>query len=218
MMEKRSLVIVDDHPIFREGLKQIIARVPGIEVVAEADSGDAALAQIQQLSPDLVTLDIAMPGKDGLQVLEMTRSADKVPLVIVITSYDDNAYLNRAFELGARAYVLKDSALTDVVDCLQAVLDEKVFISPSLGRSKPLLPDMAEASVFNVESLTNMEQLVLRGVAEFKTSKEIAKKLDVSYRTIQNHRSNICSKLALRGAHQLLNFACENAHLIIPKI
>ena len=143
MMEKRSLVIVDDHPIFREGLKQIIARVPGIEVVAEADTGDAALAQIQQLSPDLVTLDIAMPGKDGLQVLEMTRSADKVPLVIVITSYDDNAYLNRAFELGARAYVLKDSALTDVVDCLQAVLDEKVFISPSLGRSKPLLPDIA---------------------------------------------------------------------------
>jgi DNA-binding NarL/FixJ family response regulator len=218
MMEKRSLVIVDDHPIFREGLKQIIARVPGIEVVAEADTGDAALAQIQQLSPDLVTLDIAMPGKDGLQVLEMTRSADKVPLVIVITSYDDNAYLNRAFELGARAYVLKDSALTDVVDCLQAVLDEKVFISPSLGRSKPLLPDMAEASVFSVESLTNMEQLVLRGVAEFKTSKEIAKKLDVSYRTIQNHRSNICSKLGLRGAHQLLNFSCENAHLIIPKI
>ncbi|MEH6570171.1 MAG: response regulator transcription factor [Halioglobus sp.] len=217
-MKNSRLIIVDDHPIFREGLKQIIARVPGIEVVAEADTGDAALAQIQQLSPDVVTLDIAMPGKDGLQVLEMTRSADKVPLVIVITSYDDNAYLNKAFELGARAYVLKDSALTDVVDCLRAVLDEKIFISPSLGRSKPLLPDMDDASVLSVESLTNMEQLVLRGVSEFKTSKEIAKKLDVSYRTIQNHRSNICSKLGLRGAHQLLNFSCENAHLIVPNV
>jgi DNA-binding NarL/FixJ family response regulator len=216
-MKKSRLIIVDDHPIFREGLKQIVARVPGIEVVAEADTGDAAIAQIQQFSPDLVTLDIAMPGKDGLQVLEMTRSADKVPLVIVITSYDDNAYLNRAFELGARAYVIKDSALLDVVDCLQAVLDDKIFISPSLGRSKPLLPDMAEENDVNVESLTNMEQLVLRGVAEFKTSKEIAKELDVSYRTIQNHRSNICSKLGLRGAHQLLNFSCENAHLITPE-
>ncbi len=213
-MDNKTLIIVDDHPIFREGLKQIITRVPGIEIVAEADTGDAALAQIQQIFPDLVTLDIAMPGKDGLEVLERIRNENNAPLVIIITSYDDNAYLNKAFELGARAYVLKDSALADVVDCLQAVLDNKIFISPSLGRSKPLLPDLADASEFNINNLTAMECLVMRGVAEFKTSKEIAKDLSVSYRTIQNHRTHICNKLGLRGAHQLLSFSTENAHLI----
>jgi DNA-binding NarL/FixJ family response regulator len=213
-VKNKSLIIADDHPIFREGLKQIINRVPGIEVVAEADTGDAALAQIQQMSPDLVALDIAMPGKDGLEVLERIVDKKHAPLVIIVTSYDDNAYLNKAFELGARAYVIKDSALTDVVDCLQAVLNNKIFISPSLGRSKPLLPDLADANEFDFDSLTTMECSVMRGVAEFKTSKEIAKDLNVSFRTIQNHRTNICNKLNLRGAHQLLSFSCENAHLI----
>ena len=210
--ERQSVVIADDHPIFRQGLRQIVDGLPWVEVVAEADSGDAALAQVEYHRPDLLTLDIAMPALDGLEVLERTRALASPPAVVIITSYDDRAYLDRAMTLGARGYLLKDSAGEDLVACLGAVEQGDIYISPSLGSHEPRLPGVSQPDPARLEKLTPAERTVLAGVADFKTSKEIANELGISYRTVQNHRANICDKLDLHGVHQLTAFAREYAH------
>lgn len=215
-METKTLLIVDDHPIFRAGLKQSVANIPWINVVAEAATGDEAITQIRRYSPDLVTLDIAMPGKDGLKVMEMTREEAHVPLVIIVSSYEDRAYVNRSFELGARAYVLKDSAITDLVECLESVLNNGIYTSLSLGHHKLCLPRLDDDDGSWLEKLTPMERTVLENVARFKTSKEIARQLGLSPRTVQNHRAHICEKLELRGAHQLMGFAVEHLDVLLP--
>ena len=208
-MEKKTLLIADDHPIFRQGLKQVAADVSWLHLVAEAETGDAALAQIRYVRPDIVMLDIAMPGMDGLKVLELSRDEEQLPLVVIVTSYDERAYMDRAFELGARGYVIKDSAAEDIVECLEVVSRGGIYVSPLLRSDKPRLPQLNNESGDWTNILTRAELTVLAKVAEFKTSKEIARELGLSYRTVQNHRTHICRKLELRGTHQLMTFARE---------
>ncbi|MEZ5570983.1 MAG: response regulator transcription factor [Halioglobus sp.] len=206
----QKLLIVDDHPIFRAGLKQTLEGIPWIEVVAEAATGDEAISQIRRFAPDMVTLDIAIPGMDGLKVLELTREETPIPSVIIVTSYDDRAYLSRAFELGARGYVIKDCAVTDLITSIEEVAKGGIFISPSLGNNKPILPNINDPDGHWLDLLTATEKKVLLHVAAFQTSKEIARALGMSPRTVQNHRAHICTKLELRGAHQLMEFAVEH--------
>lgn len=205
---------MDDHPIFRKGLKHVVLQLDDIGSIVEAETGLAALAVLENSGVDIVLLDLAMPGMDGLKLLESIRERDLSPLVIIVTSYDDKAYLDRAFELGARGYVLKDDATSDVVACLDAVWGGGIYISPSLGRNKTILPSAADGGEALIAKLTVAEREVLARVAEFKTSKEVARDLDISHRTVQNHRANICTKLGLKGSHQLVNFASVNSHLI----
>ena len=201
-----KILIVDDHPVFRAGLKQIISELPEVTHVTEAASGEDALAVLRAEPADLVVLDLAMPGMDGLKLMELLRDQDPMPLVVVVTSYDDLAYLNRTFELGGRAFVLKDSAITDIAHCLNVVLRGGVYVSPTLGKAHVEPPGHAELEE-QLELLTPTEKRVLAELASFLTSKEIARKLNMSYRTVQNHRANIGRKLGFRGAHQLLEFA-----------
>ncbi len=203
--KKKTLLIVDDHPIFRQGLKQILSSVKWLQIVAEAESGDSALIQIEHIRPDVVVLDLAMPGKDGLSVLQEARQSHPDIIFIIVTSYDDKAYLDRALVLGARAYVVKDGASEEIVQCMDSVYRGKIYISPSLGSRVPEMPLTTETA--SLDTLTDMEYKVLTLVADFMTSKEIAKELDISYRTVQNHRSNICAKLKIKGMHQLMSFA-----------
>lgn len=208
--QKKRLLIADDHPIFRQGLKQLLASIEWLHIVAEAENGCSALSQIKHFRPDIIILDLAMPDMDGLTVLQRTREEYPNLITIILTSYDDSAYVDRAFELGANAYVVKDSAGEDLINCLEVVVQRKdVYISPSLGSRFPELPPTATEKNTSLDSLTKMERKILSHVARFLTSKEIGKELGVSYRTVQNHRSSICSKLHLKGAHQLLSFARE---------
>ncbi|NDY96988.1 response regulator transcription factor [Wenzhouxiangella limi] len=204
---QKTLMIADDHPIFRQGLRKILQRLDWLEVVAEAESGDSALAQMRYLQPDMAMLDLAMPGTDGLKVLEKCRELHPQMQVIIVTSYDDPAYLERAMELGARGYVVKDSAGEVLVECLTTVAAGSVYISPSLNSCAPQPPALAAGVAEELDLLTDAERRVLSGVADFKTSKEIARELDVSYRTVQNHRANIAEKLGLTGRHALIRFA-----------
>ena len=206
-MQQKTLLIADDHPIFRQGLKQILQGISWLKVVAEADSGESALSQIKYLAPDIVMLDIAMPGMDGLKVLEQALALEHKFIAIIVTSYDDAAYLERAFDLGAKAYVLKDAAVNDLLECLETVAGGGMFISPSLGSHELKLPELGEAPVELLKTLTKMELAVLALAADFKTSKQIARDLELSYRTIQNHRAHICRKLDMHGPHRLMSFA-----------
>jgi DNA-binding NarL/FixJ family response regulator len=206
-VEPARLLIADDHPIFRQGLKRIIEDLPDIQLVAEAESGDSALAQLRHLKPDLALIDLAMPGMDGLQVLEAGLELQPELRVIIITSYNDRAYLDRALALGARAYLVKDSAADHLVACIDQVMAGNTYISPTMGRSEVALPSLEEDPARLLDRLTEMERKVLAEVAEFHTSKEIARKMGISYRTVQNHRANIAGKLELRGNHKLVQFA-----------
>ena len=212
--QQKTLLIADDHPIFRQGMKQALEAVPWLRVVAEAESGDAALTQIRYLKPDIVILDIAMPGMDGLEVLEKLRQDQPEIIAIIVTSYDDKAYLERALDLGVNAYVIKDGAVENMVQCFETVRRGEVFISPSLGARTPKLPELVTSESELLKTLTEMEHIVLAKVAQFQTSKEIARDLGVSLRTIQNHRAHICAKLDLRGPHQLMSFARANNELL----
>ncbi len=203
--EPESLLIVDDHPLFREGLKQVLARLDHLRIVGEAGDGEDALTQIERLVPDWVLLDLALPGLDGFSVLEKARQEHPRTNFVILTSYDDCAYLERALALGARGFLVKDSATTDLLDCLATIRSGNRYISPSLGTRPSLLPPPLPTEV--LAELTETERAILDRVARFMTSREIAEELGVSLRTVQNHRANICAKLGLKGPHQLLAFA-----------
>ncbi len=204
------VLIADDHPVFRQGLRLVIEAHPLVEVVAEAENGESALVQIRYLNPDLVFLDIAMPDRDGLSVLEHVRESDNATRVIMMTSYHEQAYLNRAMELKVNGYLLKDDSRDEIIQCLEQVLQGGTYISPSFSQSSLCIPrDFSDIRELK-SLLTEKELKVLSLVARFMTSKEIARELNISYRTVQNHRLHISRKLGLRGIHQLSRFARRN--------
>lgn len=211
-MNELKITIADDHPLFRSGLRGAIEKQSGFTVLAEADNGAEALAQIIELRPDLAILDLDMPELDGFGVAsELQRM--KLPVrVIILTMHKDEMHFNQAIELGVRGYVVKDSAGTEIVGCIKTVAAGREYFSPELSsfllnRSRP-----AASAVTNsgIGDLTRTERLVLFHLAELKTSKEIAVDLGVSPRTVENHRANICQKLELQGAHALVKFALQH--------
>ena len=205
--EQKTLIIADDHPIFRHGVRHILSELPWIAIMAEAETGLSALTQVTHLKPDLLLLDLELPGMDGLDILKNITAAGMETAVIILTSYDDEAHLAKALELGAKAYVLKDEAGQTLISALEQVRSGNTYISPSLGAHVKISPSLHGEQQRQLASLTDMERQILEAVARFKTSKEIARDLGISYRTVQNHRSNICAKLDLKGPHQLLQFA-----------
>lgn len=203
-------MIADDHPIFRQGVKTILNDVAEISVVAEADDGVSALSLLHSLRPDLLLLDLAMPHMDGLSVLKAARPQYPDLLVIIITSYRDNVYLDNALAMGANGFVLKDDVAENLVDCIKKVLNGEVYISPSFDKPEPMLPLSDEKGSARLAELTRMECKVLALVSRYMTSKEIAIKLHISYRTVQNHRTNISAKLGIKGIHRLADFAHQH--------
>jgi len=208
----KTVLIADDHPIFRQGLRNTIDESQDWHVIAEAETGESALRLIDFHTPDIVLIDIAMPVMDGLEVLRQLKAKEARCVPVIVTSYDESAYMESAFDLGARAYVLKDAAADDILSCLATVSRGERFISPSLGTHSPKLPPL-DSRPAETADLTPMELTILSHLAQFKTSKEIARELDISHRTVQNHRTHICQKLGIRGTHQLMQYAASNRDL-----
>jgi DNA-binding NarL/FixJ family response regulator len=207
------ILIADDHPIFRSGLRQVIERDGRIKVVAEADDGHAALDLLPGCGADVAILDVDMPLMDGLQVTHAIREKRLAVEVIILTMHKDERFLNAALDLGVKGYLVKDSAASDVINCIRAVAEGREFVSPQLtglllkrSRSAAALLDQKPG----LERLSPAERRVLRLVGEYKTSKEIADLLCLSVRTIEFHRARICEKLDLKGAHALIKFAVEH--------
>lgn len=207
------LVIADDHPLLRAGLRQVIAADSHLEIIAEAADGAAALELLTTHQPDVAVLDIEMPNLTGFALLRELHSQRLSTAVVFLTMYRDEEMFNEALDLGALGYVLKDSAMTDITGAIRAAASGQPFISPTIAaylfnranRRTKLLQQLPSLSV-----LTQTERRILKLVAENKTSKEIAAELFISHRTVENHRTNICQKLDLKGSHSLLKFAFDH--------
>jgi DNA-binding NarL/FixJ family response regulator len=213
MKDKIRILIADDHPIFRQGLRQVVEKDPQIQVIAEAENGEAAVALIQNHQPDIALLDLDMPRLDGFAVLRRLRDISLATRVIILTMHEDELHFNEALDSGAQGYLVKDSAAADVVRAIQAVAAGQRYISPTLStflfdRTQRAATLSAQQPAFRL--LTATERRVLALLADYKTSKEIAAQLGVSTRTIENHRANICVKLELRGIHALVKFARDH--------
>jgi DNA-binding NarL/FixJ family response regulator len=210
---KLSIVIADDHPVFRHGLRQIIEAEPGFEIVGEAGDGQSALQTIQTLAPAIAILDVSMPGLDGLAVVNHLLEAASTVRVIFVTMYREEDLFKQALAAGVRGYVLKDSAVTDIVSCIEAVAAGKNFVSPELTT---FLVDLARHTALTSAPLSGLEGLTVTGlrvlslIAGYKTSKEIAQELGISVRTVDTHRNNLCQKLGVHGSHALMKFALEH--------
>jgi DNA-binding NarL/FixJ family response regulator len=207
------VIIADDHPIFRQGLRQVLEMDSKLKIVAEADDGEAALARIEELRPDVAILDIDMPGRDGFEVARSLRDMRLPVEVIFLTMHRDEHFLNSALDAGVKGYVLKDSAVTEIVNAVKTVADAQSFISPQL--STHLINRMSRAASLadrqpGVADLSPTERRVLKMIAEYKTSKEIADQLCIGSRTVEHHRSSIATKLQLKGSHALIKFAVEH--------
>lgn len=212
-MNSLRLVIADDHPIFRAGLRAVLARSPEIQVVAEAGDGAEALEQVRQFNPDVALVDIDMPRCDGLQFAAAIRDSKLAVKVVVLTAHPQKEMFDAFLDLGVAGYVLKENASSELIACLKAVAAGDPYVSPSLTRlllRRRQAADQLRSERPGIDRLTPAERRILRLIADDKTSKEIASLLNVSPNTVDNHRANICEKLGLRGTHSLLKFAFEN--------
>ena len=210
MDRKTRILIADDHPIFRSGLRQVIEADQSMSVIAEAEDGASALRLIREHKPDIVVLDINMPGVSGFEVVESMRKEHSSVEVVLLTMHNEEAMFTKALSLGVRGYVLKDSATSDIVNCLHAVLKGQNYTSAELTKYLFKKATGQSTPVEGLDSLTPTERRVLALIAEYLTSREIADKLGVSVRTIENHRNNICAKVGVHGSHGLMKFALQH--------
>lgn len=213
MKTEIRIVMADDHPIVRQGLKQIIETDRAISIVAEAGDGETALELIEKHQPDVAVIDIDMPEMDGFAVVNELKHKNIVVEVVFLTMHHEEEIFQAAMDLGVKGYVLKDSAVTDIVASIKSVAEGRPFLSSAL--SALLLNHRAKTEELNknqpgLQNLTPTERKILKLIAEDKTSKEIGKELFISHRTVETHRTNICRKLDLHGSLALVKFAAAH--------
>lgn len=212
-----SVLLADDHPLMRKGLKEMIEDDPSFSVVAEAGNGERALALIELHKPAVAVLDIDMPVMSGLEVAAAVQKKKLPTRIIFLTMYDTENIFTTAIERGVMGYVLKESAAAEIVDALKSVSAGKHFITPALSGvlvKRSMQSNPQSDAVAAVSQLTVTERKIVALIAQDRSTKDIAEMLFVSPRTVETHRNNICQKFNLHGANALYKFALENKHLL----
>jgi DNA-binding NarL/FixJ family response regulator len=201
------ILLVDDHPLVRDGLRARLEAVPHFRVVAEAGNGADALERAQGV--DLVLMDVNMKGGSGIEATaQLTRRYPGIA-VLILSMHDKLEYVSQAMQAGARGYVLKDAPGRDIVQAIETVMSGGIYYSAALARqlARPALHD---------NQLTAREQQVLRHIAGGQSNKQIARALDLSVRTVETHRLNIKRKLGIEGQAELIRFAVQHAEYPLP--
>lgn len=214
-MNSWTAIIVEDHPIVRQGLRMLLER-QGYQVVAETGDGLEALQLIEMHQPRLLLLDLSLPGLNGLEVLRQAQQRAHSMRVLVLSMYDDDAYVVEALRSGAMAYVLKGSPVEELVRALEALYQGRRYLSAPL--SERLLAQAKEAPAPRdpYETLTSRERQILHLTAEGYTSRKIAERLFISPRTVEKHRENLMEKLGLHSQAELIHYAVQRG-LIQPR-
>ncbi len=214
MTDKKTLLIVDDHALFRDGLRAIIQGSPRYEVTGEAGSGKAALAAAKKLKPDLALVDISLPDQSGLELIGEIKRVSPRTKVMIVSMHSKIDYIAKAFQAGAKGYIVKDSASDKLLQGIDHVLKGDYFMDTSVSQEvvKRLMGlQTKEIKITNVayEALTPREQEVMVLVAEGLSSIDISEKLFISVKTVENHRSSIMKKLDIHSVIEIVRYAAK---------
>ncbi len=209
-MNKIRVFLADDHLILREGVRSLLGKVPDIEVVGEAGEGGETVAKVEQLIPDVVLMDITMPGMSGLEATKQIKQKYPRVKVLILTIHETSQYLSQMLQAGASGYVVKTTAASELISAIRAVHQGDVYLYPSITRM--LVEDYLQRvkggeEKTSYEGLTSREREILMYIAEDKKNKEIADLLGISVRTVQAHRTNLMDKLGAHDRTELVKYA-----------
>ena len=208
------ILIADDHGVLRAGLRALLNAEPDLEVVGEAADGHEALRLTKALHPDILLLDISMPGPGGIEVTQRVKQTLPGTRILILTVHEDEGLLREAIRAGAAGYIVKRAVESELINAIHAVWRGDLYVHPAMTRA--LLKDLQPPSSPErtpVEPLTPRETEVLRLIAQGYTNRQIAEKLTISVRTVETHRANITGKLGLRSRVELVRYAREHGLL-----
>jgi two-component system, NarL family, response regulator NreC len=207
-----SVVLVDDHAVVRSGIRLLLDRQDDIEVVGEAGNAKDALFRARALKPDVILLDVVMPGESGIDVLPRLLAESPETKVLVLSMQDDPSYVREAFAAGAQGYVLKEAADEEVVSAVREIAKGGRYVHPTLG-ARMVAAEAEERAAADADPLSERERDVLRLLALGHTNQEIAEKLYISVRTAESHRAHIMQKLRLATRAELVRYALSHGLL-----
>jgi two-component system response regulator NreC len=210
MHSKTRLLICDDHPLVREGIKATLSGHPAIEIVAEAFNGREAVSETKRVRPELVLMDMSMPELNGLEATVQIKEFDKTIKVLIMTMYDDEEVVMRCLAAGASGYILKDAPLPQFIYAIGEVRKGREYLDPGVTRNVNDFLQQARPRESSYDRLSRREREVLKLVAEGLSLKEIASRLNVGTKTIDTHKYNLMTKLDIHNAAGLIRYAIQN--------
>ena len=214
-MNRVRIVLADDHQMIRESLRSLIDAEADLVVVGEADDGRTALEQMEALRPDLLLLDISMPGLSGIELMEQLRGQRAAPRVIVLTAYADSTYLRQLLDAGATGYVLKRSTIGVLVEAIRTVMAGGTYLDPGVAGKvvSGFLEQKKLRGSREGDALTDREREVLLRVAQGYSNKEVAGQLTLSVKTIESHKANLMAKLGFHTRAEIVRYALRQGWL-----
>jgi DNA-binding NarL/FixJ family response regulator len=208
---KYRVLVVDDHPIVRQGLALLIDQEPDLVVCGEAEEAQSALAAIAATHPDVVLLDVSLPGPDGIHLLKTIRSTDPSLPVLVLSMHDESVYAERALRAGANGYIMKQEATENVLVALRRILRQEMYVSDRVASTmlRQIASGAGKPSVAPIERLSDRELEVFRLIGEGHSTRQIAEELHLSVKTVESYQAHIKDKLALHSSRDLMQRAIE---------
>lgn len=207
----KRLLIVDDHPVFRQGIAQLIGKVSEVAICGEAENARSALEAMRRYQPEAALIDISMPGTNGIELIKLMLAEQPHLLILTVSMHDESLYALRALRAGAKGYVMKQQAAENVVDALRKVLGGGIYVSPQFSERLVFKAIHGSDSDFGspVDKLSDRELEVLQLFGRGKSTREIADALHLSVKTIETHRAHIKEKLGFKEADEMVKFAVE---------
>ena len=207
------ILIADDHGVLRAGLRALLSAEPDLEVVADADNGEDALRLAQELRPEVVLLDVNMPGMTGIEVTKRLKEVLPEARILILTVHEDESLFQEAIQAGASGYIIKRAVESELIDAIRAVKRGDLYVHPAMTRA--LLREISPTPVSKdsdgpIEALTRREIDVLKLIAQGYTNRQTAEALSISVRTVESHRANLMGKLNLRSRVDLVRYAKEH--------